>query len=105
MTTPPSAGAQVGDELELDGGIPPADEVQRAHDLPAQRALEWLNALAETWQRTDLVEEQSDVIHAVYKRIIVEGPRFVAIRLTPAAYQHRLALALPEAVMARPTRS
>ena len=80
-----------------------AVEVQRAHDLPTQRALEWLDALAETWQTTDLVEEQSDVIHAVYERIVVEGPRFVGVRLTPAAYQHGLALALSDAVMARPT--
>jgi hypothetical protein len=78
-------------------------ETQQAHDLPAQRALEWLDALAETWQETNLVEEQSDVIHAVYERIVVEGPRFVGVRLTPAAYQHGLALALPDAVMARPT--
>jgi hypothetical protein len=43
------------------------------------------------------------VIHAVYERIVVEGPRFVRLRLTPAASRHGLALALPEAVMARPT--
>jgi hypothetical protein len=65
--------------------------------------LEWLDALAETWQTTDLVEEKSDVIHAVYERIVIEGPRFVGLRLTPAAYRHGLALALPDAVMARPT--
>jgi hypothetical protein len=65
--------------------------------------LEWLDALAETWQKTDLVEEKSDVIHAVYERIVIEGPRFVGLRLTPAAYRHGLALALPDAVMARPT--
>jgi hypothetical protein len=76
---------------------------KQAHDLPAQRALEWLDALAETWQQTDLVEEKSDVIHAVYERIVIEGPRFVGLRLTPAAYRHGLALALPDAVMARPT--
>jgi hypothetical protein len=80
-----------------------AVEAQRARDLPAQRALEWLEALAETWEQTELPEEQSDVIHAVYERIVVEGPRFVGVRLTPAAYQHGLALALPDAVMARPT--
>jgi len=51
----------------------------------------------------DLVEEKSDVIHAVYERIVIEGPRFVGLRLTPAAYRHGLALALPNAVMARPT--
>jgi hypothetical protein len=42
-------------------------------------------------------------LHAVYERIVIEGPRFVGLRLTPAAYRHGLALALPEAVMARPT--
>ena len=69
----------------------------------ARRATEWLDALAESWQKTELVEEKSDVIHAVYERIVIEGPRFVGLRLTPAAYRHGLALALPEAVMARPT--
>jgi hypothetical protein len=43
------------------------------------------------------------VIHAIYERIFVEGPRFLGPRLTPAAYRRGLALALPEAVMARPT--
>jgi hypothetical protein len=91
--------AQMGrlrDELDVVG-------TRLAHDLPAQRALEWLDALAETWQNTDLAEEKSDVIHAVYERIVIEGPRFVGVRLTPAAYRHGLALALPDAVMARPT--
>jgi hypothetical protein len=55
------------------------------------------------WWNDLLVEEKSDVIHAVYERIVIEGPRFVGLRLTPAAYRHGLALALPEAVMARPT--
>ena len=76
---------------------------QPAADLPARRAIEWLDALAETRQKVDLVEEKSDVIHAIYERIVIEGPRFVGLRLTPAAYRHGLALALPEAVMARPT--
>ena len=43
------------------------------------------------------------MIHAIYERIVIEGPRFVGLRLTPAAYRHGMALALPEAVMARPT--
>ena len=43
------------------------------------------------------------MIHAVYERIVIEGPRFVGLRLTPAAYRHGLALAAPDAVMARPT--
>jgi hypothetical protein len=43
------------------------------------------------------------VIHAVYESIVIEGPRFVGLRLTLAAYRHGLALALRHAVMARPT--
>jgi len=44
------------------------------------------------------------VIHAVYERILIEGPRFVGLRLTPAAYRHGLPLALPDKVArARPT--
>ena len=78
---------------------------KKARDLPAHRALGWLDMLAETWQKADLVEEKSDVIHGVYERIVVEGPRFVGLRLTPAAYRHGLPLALPEAVMARPAVS
>jgi len=35
-------------------------------------------------------EEKSDAIHAVYERIVVEGSRFVGLRLTPAAYRHEL---------------
>ncbi len=43
-------------------------------------------------------------MHAIYERIVVAGRRIVSVRLTPAAYDHGLALALPEkVVMARPT--
>ena len=44
---------------------------------------------------------RSDLIHAVYERIVVAGPTFVRARLTPNAYEHGLALALPQVVMAR----
>ena len=44
-------------------------------------------------------------MHAIYERITVAGPEIVGVRLTTAAYAHglTLALALPEAVMARLT--
>ena len=62
------------------------------------------SVLAETWQRAEVPEEKADVVHAIYERIIVAGPEIVGVRLTPAAYSHGLALALPEKVaMARPT--
>ncbi len=89
--------ARLRGELEVVG-------VQSARDLPARRAIEWLDALAETWQQTELVEEKSDVIHAIYERIVIEGPRFVGLRLTPAAYRHGMALALPEGCYGAPDR-
>ena len=42
-------------------------------------------------------------MHAIYERITVAWPEIVGVRLTPAACAHGLALALPEAAMARPT--
>jgi len=72
--------------------------------VPADRAVAWLRALAETWQQADIPEAKGELIHAVYERIVVAGREFVSGRLTPAAYAHGLALALPEVVVkARPT--
>ncbi len=71
----------------------------------AERALQWLEALAETWHQADLPEAKAELLHAIYERIIVAGRRIVSVRLTQAAYEHGLALALPEevqCVMARP---
>jgi hypothetical protein len=48
-------------------------------------------------------EAKADLLHAIYERIVVAGRFFESARLTPAAYAHGLALAVPEkAVMARP---
>jgi hypothetical protein len=54
-------------------------------------------------RNADLPAERSDLIHAVYERIVMAGPTFVTAHLTPAAYQHGMALALPLVVLARPT--
>ena len=43
------------------------------------------------------------MLHAIYERITVTGSRIVGARLTQSAYQHGLALALPENARARPT--
>lgn len=43
-------------------------------------------------------------MHAIYERMTAVGAEIRSVRLTPAAYAHGLALALPEkVVMARPT--
>jgi hypothetical protein len=38
----------------------------------------------------------ADLLHAVYDRVTVAGRRIVSVRLTPSAYAHGFALALPE---------
>jgi hypothetical protein len=66
--------------------------------------VEWLRALAETWQQAEVPEARSELLHAIYERIVVAGREFVSARLTPAAYANGLALVLPEQlVMVRPT--
>jgi hypothetical protein len=72
--------------------------------VPADRAVSWLRSLAETWQKADVPEARSDLVHAIYERIVVAGREFVGARLTPGAYANGLAFALSEkVVMARPT--
>jgi hypothetical protein len=72
--------------------------------VPADRAVEWLRDLAETWREADVPEAKANLQHAIYERIVIAGREFVSARLTPAAYAHGLALALPEKVVkARPT--
>ena len=44
--------------------------------------------------------QRADLIHAVYDRIMVAGVTFVNARLTTEAYQHGMALALPQVVSA-----
>ena len=49
-------------------------------------------------------EEKADLLHAIYERIVVTGRKIVSVRLTPSAYAHGLAVALPTKVaLARPT--
>jgi hypothetical protein len=75
-----------------------------AAGLPVERALEWLRALGESLQAPEKSKEKADVLHAIYDQIVVTGREIVSVRLTPSAYAHGLALALPTKVaLARPT--
>ncbi len=67
--------------------------------------MEWLRALAGTWLQADVPAAKAELLHAIYDRIVVAGRQIVSARLTPSAYEHGLALALPDEVqvaMARP---
>jgi hypothetical protein len=82
-----------------------APEADSEVGVPADRAVEWLRSIALTWRQADVPEAKADLLHAIYERIIVAGRSFVSARLTPAAYEHGLAIALPEVVYGAPDRS
>lgn len=72
--------------------------------VSSERAVEWLRVQGTTWRDADVPEAKAELLHAVYERITVAGPTITSARLTPSAYAHGLALALPEkVVMARAT--
>lgn len=82
------------------------DGVERStgERVAPDRAIEWLRALSARWAEADVPEEKADVLHAIYDQVVVTGRRIESVRLTPSAYAHGLALALPTKVaMARPT--
>jgi hypothetical protein len=72
--------------------------------ISPDRAVAWLQALAATWRAAEVPAETADVLHAIYDRITVAGRTIMSVRLTPSAYAHGFALALPNTVvLARPT--
>ena len=82
------------------------DNLERtsADGISPERAVAWLRAISETWKAAEVPAERADLLHAVYDRITVAGRRIVSVRLTPSAYAHGFALALPDkVVLARPT--
>jgi hypothetical protein len=75
-----------------------------ADGISAERAVAWLRELSKTWRAAEVPAERADLLHAVCDRITVAGRRIVSVRLTPSAYAHGFALALPKKVaVARPT--
>ena len=60
-------------------------EETRQVGVAADRAVEWLRALSETWQQADVPQARSELVHAIYERIVIAGRDFVSARLAPAA--------------------
>lgn len=75
---------------------------EQPRGVPPGRAVEWLRAFGRAWTEADVPEVKADLLHATYERIVVAGPRIISTRLTPSAFSHGLALALPQTVKASP---
>jgi DNA invertase Pin-like site-specific DNA recombinase len=84
-----------------------AEEAEAPAARPAavepHQAVAWLEDLAALWRAAN-EEERAELVGAIYEEVVVRGEEFVSVRLTPTAYAHGLALAMPERVsLARPT--
>jgi hypothetical protein len=65
--------------------------------VSADEVVRYLTNLPTLWAAAT-AEERAQLVAAVYDRIVVRGPEFVAATLTPSAYAHGLAVALQERV-------
>ena len=103
------AAGSLGDEAYLDRlkvlrGAAGRLEARTAAGIPAERAVEWLRALGESLEAAECPRRRQTCCTPSTTGSSVAGPEIVGVRLTPAAYAHGLALALPEKVeLARPT--
>ena len=72
-------------------------------DLPRKSvdvgtAVEYIRTFAACWAKAK-PPTRATIIQLVYEEIVVRGEEFVSVRLTPEAYAHGLALALPAEVV------
>ena len=69
---------------------------RRATD--AAKAVEYIRNFAASWAKAK-PPTRATMVQSLYEEIVVRGEEFVSVRLTPEAYAHGLALALPEEVV------
>ena len=72
-------------------------------DLPGksidvETAVEYIRTFAASWAKAK-PPTRATMIQSVYEEIVVRGEEFVSVRLTPEAYAHGLAFALPAEVV------
>ena len=76
-----------------------------AQPVEIGRAMAYIRNFAATWAKVQ-PKTRADLIQSVYAEILVQGEKFVSVRLAREAYAPGLAAALPEEVEvpALPTR-
>jgi hypothetical protein len=62
------------------------------------KAVEYIRNFAASWAKAK-PPTKAAMIQSLYQEVVVRGEEFVSVRLTPEAYAHGLALALPEEVV------
>ena len=77
--------------------------IQDRSEVRPADAVSYLRNMAALWDSPGLTDAtRAELLHAIYERVVVTRDRFVEVQLTPHAYRHGLALALPEVVHWRP---
>jgi hypothetical protein len=71
---------------------------QPLRSVDSAKAIEYIRNLAASWAKAK-PPTRATLIQSVYEEVVVRGEAFVKVRLTPEAYAHGLARALPEEVV------
>jgi hypothetical protein len=66
--------------------------------VDAAKAMDYVRTFASSWAKAK-APTRTTMIQSIYEGIVVRGAEFVIVRLTPEAYTHGLALALPQEVL------
>jgi hypothetical protein len=86
------------EEARIDDPSP----ARRAVD--SAKAIDYIRNFATSWSKAK-PPTKATMVQSLYEEIVVRGSDFVSVRLTPEAYAHGLALALPQEVLVPPTRT
>jgi DNA invertase Pin-like site-specific DNA recombinase len=85
--------------LNSEDAIPDGRQARRPVD--AVKAVEYIRNFATSWAKAK-EPTRATMIQSIYEEVVVRGEEFVRVRLTPEAYAHGLALALPQEVLVPP---
>ena len=77
---------------------------QPRRSLDGAKAIEYIRNFAASWAKAK-APTRATMIQSLYGEIVVRGAEFVSVRLSPEAYAHGLALALPQEVVVAPLPS
>jgi hypothetical protein len=105
------AAGRIGERAFLAAIRRLTEEEDRTADLkPARRsvdaakAMDYIRNFASSWAKAK-PPTKATMIQSLCEEIIVGGAKFASVRLTPEAYAHGLALALPQEVLVPPIRT
>lgn len=99
------AAGRIGERAFLTAVRRVTEEEARVEDggparqgVDAARAIDYIRNFASSWAKAK-PPTKAMMVQSLYEEIVVRGGECVSVRLTPEAYAHGLALALPQEVL------